>query len=545
MSQTNLTEQLQKQKIKLLQYANTKRIDGDFNDVTIEVGSESIPANRMVLACYSKFFESMFLSPMKERYQNTVEIKDFDGKAVKQVIEYIYTGHIDINTNNVLILLRAADFLQVNDVTKMCFDFMESLLTVDCCLEVVKVSFFYNNPVSLQQTYRFISDNFDEIAQSDNFKNLSKNELIFLFPNVNRVTVQETSLSTAFIEWIKHNLNRETDFSLFSNLDFQKFSSDFIATITKEPAFAKETNDCLKAVVSFLSRNANAEKESKILCLGGLYQKSVSEVYNIYGDPLNSHQDLPYNLSHHCALKLDDFLYCIGGAIGGSYDNSINKVFRLNLKATNSKWEEVASMAEKRSFFGATVYNGCLVVAGGYDGSSKLCATEMYEPSLNKWSSLAPLNDERDVHVLVAAGGKLFVIGGLDIWGQYVTSGEQLENLNGKWTKVKSMNVPRIRFAAVSCDNFIYAIGGTSGKTEKSVEKYDVGQDKWSLVSSMNIGRRDPAACVLSGYIFAVGGQDAQGNCVEKLECYDPITDEWRAVGETKQKLDGHAIVVV
>jgi len=47
-------------------------IDGGFNDVTVEERGESIPANRMVLACYSKFFESMFLSPIKERYQNTV-----------------------------------------------------------------------------------------------------------------------------------------------------------------------------------------------------------------------------------------------------------------------------------------------------------------------------------------------------------------------------------------------------------------------------------------------------------------------------------------
>jgi len=113
-------EQCLIQQAKLLQYANNKRIDGDFNAVTVEVGSESIPANRMVLACYSKFFESMFLSPMKQRYQNTVAIKDFDEKAFKHVIKYIYTSHIDINTNNVLILLGIADFLQTNDVKKMC-----------------------------------------------------------------------------------------------------------------------------------------------------------------------------------------------------------------------------------------------------------------------------------------------------------------------------------------------------------------------------------------------------------------------------------------
>ena len=85
---------------KLLQYANNKRVDGDFNDVTIQAGAESISANRMVLACYSKFFESMFLSQLKEKYQNTVKIKTFDGIAVKHIIEYIYTGSIHINVKS-------------------------------------------------------------------------------------------------------------------------------------------------------------------------------------------------------------------------------------------------------------------------------------------------------------------------------------------------------------------------------------------------------------------------------------------------------------
>ena len=52
---------------KLLQYTNNKRIDGDFNDVTTPAGPERVSANRIVLAYYSNFFESMFLSPLKKK----------------------------------------------------------------------------------------------------------------------------------------------------------------------------------------------------------------------------------------------------------------------------------------------------------------------------------------------------------------------------------------------------------------------------------------------------------------------------------------------
>ena len=95
---TNVTcKRSEENNTKLLQYANTKRINGEFNDVTIQAGEKSISANRMVLSCYSKFFESMFFSS----YQDTVVIQQFNGESIKILIEFIYTGTIDINSENV------------------------------------------------------------------------------------------------------------------------------------------------------------------------------------------------------------------------------------------------------------------------------------------------------------------------------------------------------------------------------------------------------------------------------------------------------------
>jgi len=539
------------QQAKLLQYANNKRIDGDFNDVTVEVGGESIPANRMVLACYSKFFESMFLSPMKEKYQNTVVIKDFNGKAVKHVIDYIYSGQIDINTNNVLILLKIADFLHVDDVKKMCFDFMETSLTVDSCLDVIKALILYNYP-SIQQTYQFINDNFDEIMRGDKFKQLSKDELMSLNANLDRSIVQERSLYTAIINWIKYDQSRQNEFvSLFLTLDLQNVPSKFVAsTIAKEP-LVKLNNDCINAVVSyFADRTLNireATTASKILCIGGEKTKSVSEIYNISDKSWNNYPDLPYILSYCRVFKLKDFIYCVGGKEDGFFPvNPTNKVYRLNLKDLNSGWQEVASMAEKRSKFGAAESNGCLVVAGGYNGNSKLSTTELYQPSLNIWRSITPLNGKRVKHVLAVSGEKLFAIGGLNNHGSCLKSMQQFCSVDGTWKEVESMNAQRKCFAAVTYKNFIYAIGGCKSTLEtlNSVEKYDTYTDKWTLVKSMNEKRRNHAACVLEEKIFVVGGKDDEGNGVKAIESYDPLTDEWTVVGETEEVF-GHAIVAV
>ena len=204
----------------LLQYANAKRTAGLFIDVTVQAEGESIPANRLVLACYSKFFESMFLSRMKEQYQNEVEIHQFDGKIVKSLIDFMYSGKIDIDSDNVMDLITVADFLQMEDVIEFCFEFLESTMTIDNCIEIVKVSTIYHNALDLKTTYKFISENFDKLAKTDAIKSLSKDVLMKLLGKIDFSKYRQSSLYDAIINWTQHDESRKNEFAqLFFELD--------------------------------------------------------------------------------------------------------------------------------------------------------------------------------------------------------------------------------------------------------------------------------------------------------------------------------------
>ena len=567
MSTVNANQHNLIRQAKLLQYANTKRNDGDFNDVTIQAGSESIPANRMVLACYSKFFESMFLSQLKERNQTTVEINEFDGWLIKSVIEYIYTGKICININNVMTLLGVADFLQVDDVKKACFNCLKNELTVDNCLDVLKAFVSHKNVLLLQHTYQFISENFEVIADKDNFTNLSKLDLTSLITNIDRKTVKESCVYTAIIKWVKGHQDRETEFScLFLELDLQKMSSDFVWDVISAEQLVKDSNACLNTVISYFTSQAKAlqkqdsktnkttrqqqknKAKTKILCLGGESKNTVLELYNALDKPRNVYPNLPCNVSGHRVLKLDDFIYCLGGALERNTFDPTNKVYRLNLKAADPSWEEMTSMNKKRRDFGAATWNGNLVVAGGLFNCnfSVENSTELYDPRSKKWRTIASMNERRSDHDLVVANDKLFAIGGSDATTQCYSSVEQLDSVDGRWTFIKSMNVERCWFAAASCNNSIYAIGGSSFvEIHKTVEKYDFNENEWSFVKSMNEERTCHANCVLNEKIFVIGGKQADQNGIKSIGCYDPISNEWSVVGETEQTFWNHSVVAV
>jgi len=129
---------------QILEYANANRLEGSFVDVTVKVGNISIPANKMILSCCSKVLEKMFKTEMKERYESTVNITaDVDSQSVKILIDFIYTGEIVIDNENVMHILAAADYLQLEEVKQFCSEYLTTILTPDNCFDILGAAKLY------------------------------------------------------------------------------------------------------------------------------------------------------------------------------------------------------------------------------------------------------------------------------------------------------------------------------------------------------------------------------------------------------------------
>ena len=105
------------------------------------------------------------------------------------------------------------------------------------------------------------------------------------------------------------------------------------------------------------------------------------------------------------------------------------------------------------------------------------------------------------------------------------------------------MQEERCDFAAVSCGNSIYAIGGRSNNASKTVEKYDPKSNNYAYVEEMEFEKREHAVCVLDGKIYVVGGRDGDMKVVTAIECYDPDDNSWSVATETKYELYGHNVI--
>ena len=544
----------------LLKYADQSRKAERFNDVWIKTGSNSFPAHRLILGCFSQFFERLFESPMKEQYEGVVTLKELDDEAVKVLIDYMYTGNITLNQENVINILAAADFLQINDVCQFCFDYLKSIISVENWFTIFALPDMYKSNSVLAQLYQVCSDNFSAIAKSQDFMRLIIQDLISITQNLDRSIVNETSIYETIINWIRHDeANRKNELpSVFMLLDFDKLPSDFLEDIVASNPLIRENVECLNTVTSAISKQFKEmrlrERGSKLISIGGTATpRKVVEVCNCFSKSSSIYPELPNKTIDSVALHLNNCVYCIGGRSPfGSRCKLTNKVYRMSLKDAPQKWQEVCPMTEARYLMGAAVFKDCLVVVGGMKNEDRHQTNtgEFYFPALNKWHQISALPQHRSGHELVTCNNGLYAIGGLSR-KQFLCSVERLNILDGEWEGVKPMNSPRAFFAAVSYNGMIYAIGGVH-KCEndkwiasQTVEKFNPTENRWTFVSDLLQARKSHAACLMQDKIFVVGGINNNKEAIKLIECYDPSTDNWNVVSEIDMHLVGHALVTL
>lgn len=70
----------------------------------------------------------MFTSGLCEQRKHSVEIHSISDRTLNLVIDFIYTGEVNITQQNVLELMVAADMLELHEIVEGCTDYLKKEL---------------------------------------------------------------------------------------------------------------------------------------------------------------------------------------------------------------------------------------------------------------------------------------------------------------------------------------------------------------------------------------------------------------------------------
>jgi subtilisin family serine protease/N-acetylneuraminic acid mutarotase len=110
----------------------------------------------------------------------------------------------------------------------------------------------------------------------------------------------------------------------------------------------------------------------------------------------------------------------------------------------------------------------------------------------------------------------------------------------GSWSRIADMPAERMKPKAVAIDGLIYVLGGwdNAGTTHATVFVYDPATDSWDRVADMPGGRTAPGAAVVDGMLYVVGGCTTSASCSpipRTVYRYDPGSDAWDTVADYPQ----------
>ena len=175
-------------------------------DVVLKAGGTEIPSNRSVLAAMSPYFTAMFTHDWMESRQDVIEIKDMPGHVLSSIVDFAYTGDIELTVDNVQDILSASSYLLMDEVRDLCCSFLMKHLDVSNCLGI---KFFVEANGCPQKVTsdidKFVSRHFQQVAMEEEFLSSSPEIIISLISSLDLKVSNEEEVYSAMLEWVKQD----------------------------------------------------------------------------------------------------------------------------------------------------------------------------------------------------------------------------------------------------------------------------------------------------------------------------------------------------
>ncbi|XP_067118342.1 kelch repeat and BTB domain-containing protein 8-like [Centruroides vittatus] len=173
-------------------------------DVIVKVENERFAAHKSVLTCYCPFLKRHLLDKEKQNIQK-IELQNVDPDSFKILLNYMYTGQINVTCQNLSDIYRAARILQMKNISEYC----KKMLTNQNDGTSTNI-FLYTTAkkLGIQETYQrafnIVLQNFDKVSNKREFLNLDVDSLCELLCADKIGTYSEKDVFLCSLKWLNH-----------------------------------------------------------------------------------------------------------------------------------------------------------------------------------------------------------------------------------------------------------------------------------------------------------------------------------------------------
>lgn len=199
------------------------RNDGLYCDITLTTGDTSLNAHKLILSSISDYFTSLFKYSDDVAQSCKLDPCVVTEECLESIVEYAYTGELEITDENVQDLLVASNFLQIFFIGVKCEEYISEHLTSENVVCLLSFSIQHNLSKLFLSICQYVSENFLSFTLRDNvLMTIPFDDLVYILKNKN-LTVLECGIPVEKVEL--HVLNLIRLYSISSSLNSEEIET--------------------------------------------------------------------------------------------------------------------------------------------------------------------------------------------------------------------------------------------------------------------------------------------------------------------------------
>ena len=147
--------------------------DRELHDVVLSAGDISVAAHRVILAAASPHLRGLFRSEWNESRTQNVELQQVDGRALQKIVDFAYTGKIELAGSTVVAIIQAANLLQVTAVEAAAVDFLSDRLDPGNCFSAMGLGLHLSESAAGRELHdrsmAFMCESFGPVVSDPSF----------------------------------------------------------------------------------------------------------------------------------------------------------------------------------------------------------------------------------------------------------------------------------------------------------------------------------------------------------------------------------------
>ena len=143
---------------------------------------------------------------MKERKDGVIRLEETNKAVMEEILEYLYTGHIDINEISATFdLMAASDYFVMPSLKALCGAIILKTLALSNCVFIYYFALKYRCEELQKGAKDFILANFVAVADTEDFLNLSSKQVEEWISSDEIIVEGEEEVFQAAVKWMERN----------------------------------------------------------------------------------------------------------------------------------------------------------------------------------------------------------------------------------------------------------------------------------------------------------------------------------------------------